>query len=43
MQRPPTVVNGIGLHGVGAWILVASLAAVWTICAGKWSLVQPSA
>jgi hypothetical protein len=38
MQRPPTVVNGIGLHGVGAWILGVSLAAVWSICAGKWSL-----
>jgi hypothetical protein len=43
VQRPPMVVNGIGLHGVGAWILVVSLAAVWTICAGKWSLAQPSA
>jgi hypothetical protein len=40
-QKGAETTNGgegyFGLHGCGAWILGVSLAAVWSICAGKWS------
>lgn len=36
-KQTTAVVNGIGLHGVGAWDIGESLAAVWMIRGGKWS------